>query len=384
MKDSLFVQFYSEYGENAYAVYNGFSDAYYICKNKGDFLWVNENEADTIDLPKGTIYVSAYFLKHMVYIFNWAEKFRDTKFIIGGPSVLTNYNYDLTNYPNIQLVKSSVEEFFNKPNFSSSWNLDTTEIKEILNTKETLLFSYTLDTSCYWNKCIFCNYYFTENRKRKNIDLTAIKKIDFNGIKQVRLNSPGVTPPMAKLLFSNIKHDSSIVYDFLMRCNKGEHRTLKKILENFSGDIPNIKIRLGVEFPSDRMLKFINKGFSVDDILTTLNILKDYESIKIFTMYMIGWPNLIESDKKALENYVNTIPKLNTVAIFRTFFSVNTPLYDMYINKDVNHRYEKDFHKGYFLNLNDSEMKINQECGELMKQIPCENLFIHAKDFIGE
>ncbi len=369
--NTLFIQFYSAYNKEVYAVYNGFSDTYDFCKNIGDFIWINENEMHTYKFPikKGTIYVSAYFLKHLNQVVLWAKKNSNIKFIVGGPTIITDFNLDKYNFPlNIKLTTKSVEEYFGIPEFSQQWKLDINSIKHELKKYNTLLFSYTLDTSCYWKKCIFCNYHFVNNRKRQIIEPTLFESINFNGIKQVRLNSPGISGKQIKKLLPNLKYKKDITYDFLMRCNKSEYEALKIVLDSYI-KIPNLKIRLGIEFPSNRMLQYINKGFTVNDILKTMKLIKSYENIKLYTTFMIGWPNLIEEDINNLKNFITKIPKIDYVSLHKTFCAYNTKLYDMYIKRKTKVSYEGQFLKGYYPDLTNEEIIINKRAKEIIKNI---------------
>jgi len=375
--DTLFIQFCSEFKSSrtgpCFALCNGFSEIYDLCKNKGDFLWINDKDLQdkNPDLPinKGTIFISASYVSHLIQSTKWAKKYPDIHFVVGGPAVLSGFDCKSISPPNIEYSTKSVEEYFNEPNFSRKWKLELSDIDDDLSKFDVLIFSYNLDTICYWGKCIFCNYSFN-SRIRDCVDMSYINSIEFDGIKQVKVGSPGITSYFLEKVFKNISYREDIEYDFMMRCDQDVIKSLENNLTNFKGTIPNLKFRFGIEFPSDKMLKFIKKGTTVEGILKALSISSKFDNVNFYTLYMIGWPTLNRSDIDSLKYFISKVSKVDAVIIFKTFFKINTPLYDLYKDRVRRHVYEEDFYRGYFVELTDDELKINIEALELMKQIP--------------
>ena len=142
MKDTLFVQFYSQWKTrpNTYlwGIGNGFSDTYDLCKSKGDFHWIKHNydrqtfttmdvikdcKQEELPIKKGRVFVSATTTTQVYQAHIWAEKYPDVNFIVGGPAIITGtFTYDLLP-KNLMFTKKSVEEYFNVPNFSYEWKL---------------------------------------------------------------------------------------------------------------------------------------------------------------------------------------------------------------------------------------------------------------------
>jgi len=363
MNNIIFIQFYSKIENinpnyknmSMFELCNGFSDSHDLCKNHGDFYWVNHSKQLQsygvnkqndffVELPfkKGIVYVSAYYLSQLYQVYNWALEYPNIKFIVGGPS--TNPKTCIINHkiPSNMFIKyMTVEQYFNVPDFSCPWNLTIPdESNDML-----LTYSYTLRSSCYWGKCIFCNQ-SQGNRQRTNIKFEFLD-INYSGKQRVNLYTPAMTSSQLKDILYNLTYDKNIRYDIYLRGNKSERETLKEIFQNKKDKFPQCKFTLGVEYPSDRMLKYINKNVTVEGILKTIKIISDYnnnENIQIQLPFILGWDNLESSDIKELEYFLNQLPYDK----IKLSFSVNllTAKPNTYVFD--NYKKKKDLHIGPF------------------------------------
>jgi len=387
MNNIFFIQFYSKY-HTCLSLSNGFSDAYNYCKTLGSFLWVDDTKLNKFKIPieEGTVYISSVYPNHLIQSIIWSKQYPNINFISGGPAISTNNNLDIDIPDNLKLTKKTVEDYFNIPTTSENWNLDITDIKDEAKKYNKILFSYTIDTSCYWKKCTFCNYHYVSNSINKKIELSPIDNIDFDGIKQVRLNTPSITSKQLKDIFKKITYKKNMIYDILMRCDKSIYTTLDYILKNIKGDIPNLKFRLGIEFPSNRMLNYMKKGFSVDDILNTIKILNKYKNIKIYTMFMVGWPILNRQDIDDLKYFSNEISDvtLEFISIHRTFCCINTELFDQYKDDIEKHSYVGNLYRGYFPKLNKKQLHLNKKAIDIIRTIKTKNLSENNTEIIME
>jgi len=327
MNDVLFIQFYSRIGntnprfkgQSIYDVCNGFSDTYDLCKSKGDFLWINHSKElkgyghneqinIDIDLPinKGTIYTSIYYISHLYQVYKWAIRYPNIKFIAGGPSAnKKNFIIDYSIIPtNLILIEDTVEEYFNVPNFSYPWKLELPQEDHSMS----LSYTYTLRSLCYWGKCIFCNY-SQGKRERPKINFEFLD-VDYKGFQRVNLYTPSMTPTQLKDLFYKLEYNKNIRYDIYLRGNKAETEALKEIFENRTTKFPQTKFFIGVEFPSDKMLKYMNKNASIEGILNTINMISNYshEGIQIALPFILGWNNFDHDDMRSLDLFLNKLP----------------------------------------------------------------------------
>ncbi len=386
MKDTLFIQFYSRIentnprfkGQSIYELCNGFSDTYDLCKSKGDFLWVNHSKQLrgygqnkikelNISLPinKGIIYVCTYYLSQLYQVYKWALKYPNIKFIVGGPSTNPKtFEVDWNIFPkNMEIINKTVEEYFNIPNFSNKWNLELPQEDHSM----ILTYSYTLRSSCYWGKCIFCNQ-SQGTRQRSNIDF-EFKNVKYSGLQRVNLYTPAMTSNHLKKLLLNLDYNKKIRYDIYLRGNKTERDTLKDIFKVKKNNFPQIKFVLGVEYPSDRMLKYMNKNINVDGILKTINIIasSNQKNIQIQLPFILGWNNLENSDIICLKDFMNKLP-FNKIKIS---FSVNmltakpyTYVFDTYEKKED--LYIGPFFYGFKPLISNEQIQLSKESIEVL------------------
>ena len=389
--NTIFIQFYEAYdtppdGISMLVLENGFSDTMEICKSKGDFIWVNlENEEHlTLPIKKGKAYVCGYFINHLLQTIEWAKENPDVQFIIGGPVILTSsYIYEGEIWPsNVEATKKTVEEYFGVQPYPNRWELDISGIKERDN-YDKILFSYTINTDCYWGKCIYCNYHFPQTRIRKIIDYSPLCDIDFNGIKQVKLNSPTIPAKMIEPIFGNMICRDDIRYDFFLRSSLPEREALKIALDKQKGERPYMKFIFGAEFPSNHLLHILNKGFQFEDVLQMLEVVSGIENSQINVTYMSGFPMLTRKDIDNLNYYVDKIPPVTGIVFFRLFCKVFTELHELYKHRPHSVGREGDFYRGYIIDLTDEEMDINIEAQQIMDQFPCDWMYYAEKSALG-
>jgi len=386
MKVILFIQFYVEH-YNAYNLCNGFSSAYNYCKSIGDFVWLSDKEMNNFQMPfnKGTVYISIFFTKQLEQVYNWASEYPDIKFIGGGPAITSGYDSTIVLPNNLKLVIQSVEEYFNIPNTSEKWDLDISSIQLKLNKARALTFSYPINSSCYWKKCIFCKQHVGNLRRNKNVDLTNAYNIKYNGMINIRLDSPSITTSDIKSIIPKLKYKDNYAIDFLMRCDKAIYTTLDNVLKNFKGEIPNLKIRLGIEFPSNRLLSYMKKGFSVDDILNTIKILNKYKNIKIYGLFIVSWPTINEQDIDELKHFINETSnlKIDVISFSKLFCMTNTKAYEMYKNTIERQLYATNLYKGYYPQLTNKEKEYDNKAIELINNSFKKSIIIDRYNKIG-
>jgi len=343
--------------QNYLQIYNGFCDTYNYLKNKGDIIWIDREKDELIDLPfsKGKAFVSIYFTDQLWIIYKYAEKYPDINFVCGGPLIQSMEDrigelLACVHIPNLELTVKSVEEYFNIPEYSQRWNLNLDGIKN-LHSKRNIYFSYQIHSHCYWNKCNFCAYPKKLMRTREHIDLSVINDIDFNGEKQVKVNMPCLNKHYMKTVFDQMVFDQNIIYDFYLRCDDQEINSLDNTLSNFKGPLPRIKFRMGIEFPSDRMLTFMNKGITLDEIIRTVKMFEKYQKdnpIYLYYLMIIRWPNLIKDDLIDFNKFAESIIQpAHTVSINPLFCAPGTEIHELWKNNIETKIYNGHFYKGY-------------------------------------
>jgi hypothetical protein len=389
MTDTLFIQFYGKTKSGWFDLCNGFSDTWDLCKSKGDFLWM-EHEEDynkwykeetygNIPLPiqKGIVYVSASYVNHLYQAYIWATQYPNINFIVGGPVASVrcseqegwnsvHFKVEKKLPPNLTITGQSVESLFNVKDFSGLWKL---EIPDNIPQGSKIYFSYTLENLCYWKKCPFCSiaqHSMEHFRKRKNMDL-EFKDMDFIGHKIVRLNTGSITPEHIKQILPNLPKADDIEYRYFMRAAKAETKALKQVVRQLDGDIPASTLGFGIEFPSDRMWKYLNKGTHMEEVIETLEFCRE-SGFKVNANVILGWNNLIDQDLKDLEHFMDSLSEnaVTTLQLRWLFAHPYTQIYDDYDGVQNTIRLGP-FNCGFNVVVDESQIKLNMAAADIIK-----------------
>jgi radical SAM superfamily enzyme YgiQ (UPF0313 family) len=342
MNETVFVQFFNhrivDKHYETFCLSNGFSTALRYCKEKGDLVWVQtktyvegspNKDLEVVQIPikKGTIFVSCFFMSQVYQSYIWAKENPNVKIICGGPAI-GNFLYNKDDIPkNLFFETKTIEEFFGYQPFSESWNLTLPD----LNLKS-VFFSYEIEEHCYHGKCIFCNLHqCTQFRTKKNLTFNDLKNSNLpqNFEKRVWIHTPSAKPSFLKNNIEFLPKDNFQYYIFL-RTDKVINKTLKNILKNNSNYFSNITFVMGVDFLGNRLLKYMNKGYTMNDVIETIEILNNY-NIKSSISMISRWPNILEEDLKEVEYYVNNKEIQNSKApwvINDLVSKTNTPFLD--------------------------------------------------------
>lgn len=364
--DTLFIQFYSRtsYPPTCFELGNGFSDTYDLCKQRGDFYWIRHYHEDTdfnvkFPIKHGTAFISALFIEHLYTAYQWAINYPNVKFIVGGPAVLTCFLRG-TIPTNLILTEKSVEEWFNIPNFSNRWYLD---IPKEIPENETIYFTYLLDNVCYWSKCIFCSYTAKQhksNRVRKYLNF-EFKDLQYNGRKMIRLGTDAILPKNIKDLSTLPVIDNLDGYRVFFRASKKEYEVMKSF-ENLNW-ADKIRFNIGLEFPTNRMWKYMKKGYNSNDVIELLKLIKN----SLFLSMMLGWDNLLKSDLIDLEEFMKKIPhagKYCSIKINKLFAIPGTFIHETY--KKGKQDNLGPFYIGFYPDLSKEQIRLNEEAKQII------------------
>ena len=401
MTDTLFIQFFNQTKSGYYALCNGFSDVYDLCRSKGDFYWV-EHEADNnkwydqatyqgreLPIKKGRIYVSASYINHLYQAYTWAKQYPNIQFVVGGPvaserctsdngwhSVHFNVEGDLPE--NLSLTGKSVEALFGKADFSGTWKLD---VPEQVPANSRIYFSYTLENMCYWKKCPFCSIaqHAPETFRKRDEFYLEFKDLDYDGHKIVRLNTGSITPGHIRKLLPAVPANNDIEYRFFMRTARAENKALKEVLERTSERFPDCTIGFGIEFPSNHMWHHLNKGTSMEAVFESISLCHD-NGIKVNANVILGWKNLTREDLADLKYFMETIENsaVTTLQLRWLFAHPYTEIHESYNGGEPVRL--GPFNSGFNVKLTDAQMALNLEAAQLIKEY-CSKKSIHLEGF---
>ena len=128
----------------------------------------------------------------------------------------------------------------------------------------------------------------------------------------------------------------------MCRASKEEYQALLSL--NDKRWKRDIRFNVGLEFPTDRMWQYMNKGYNTEDVLKFLSIVNNGLYINI----MLGWNNLIPQDLIDLENFMKRMPKGNSYCSLKIFDLTAIPgtfIHDTYEIKEK--KYLGPFYLGF-------------------------------------
>lgn len=294
-KETIFTQFfYRENENNKVILHNGFSHVIDECKNIGDLVWVN---LDTkLSIKEGVVYSSAFTIGEVFTVFDWGYDNPDTQFIVGGPALFEFFRY-VGKPTNVEFRTGSAEkEIFGLVSRNKKWEI--TVPKKTLD--EIFLFSFMIENYCYWGKCIFCGPRYKDQdmffNTIDNLKLSSDKK--WRAFLVTSSADSKTLNDFPSLLEKNV--DSCATY---IRADKQTYNTLKSVLPNLPHGFCSFLV--GVEFPSNRMLKLIQKGVTVEDFYLLFDLLDKYGMVYTITL-LVNWNILTSGDIKDLDSFLSS------------------------------------------------------------------------------
>jgi len=389
MRETIFLQFFNSVKESYFDLCNGFSDTYDLCAARGDFVWLT-HESDTdkwydenvyenraLPIDEGDVYLSAVYLNHLYQAYVWAKNYPKIRFVVGGPVAAEQCGENDAWNPiyfqlapgmvfpsNLTITGKSVENWFGIPNFSCKWRLD---VPEAVPPDFPVYLSYTLDNRCYWRKCIYCNiarHDSTLERKRETFDF-EFKDMAHTGKKMIRLNTGSLTPAHIRRLFPKLPKRKDLEYRVFMRPARLETVALKEVLDRGEETFPEMMIGIGVEFPSNRMLAYMQKGFCKEEMLETFHLCGSH-GIRVNGNFILGWNRLLDEDLRELEDFLEKMPSgsLEAMQMRWLFAHPFTPVHDAYEGAPIR---MGPFYVGFRAKVDPAQVEKNRIAADLVE-----------------
>jgi len=259
------------------------------------------------------------------------------------------------------------------PDFSGSWKLGLPGDR--VGPRDSVYFSYTLDNGCYWGKCIYCNIKEAPKdffRKRAHFGY-EFSSLDHPGKKIVRLNTGSITPAYIREVFSTLPNRPDLEYRTFMRCSAAENRALREVLKKRGSDFPRITLGIGIEFPSDRMLGWMNKGITADDIQETLEICAEY-GLRANGNIIFGWENLTENDIHEARLFFENMPEnaMTTAQLRWLYAHPHLEIHEQYQGEPI---YLGPFYLGFRADISEEGIARNREAVSIVESASREKGF---------
>lgn len=379
VKDTVFVMFNKEAWRlfdrtSSYRLFqNGFSYVWDYCKNNGDVVWVTHG--DNLPITKGTAYVSAWFKEDGIEAVRWAKENPNLNVILGGP-LFAHYDISIgKDLQNFRYIKyKNAEEVFNITS-DLNWKLD------VLPGYENVGYSFgiTKGIGCYWGECCYCKMHKGAIYR----DFTDLPIIEYPGNKFIWMHTFSISPEMVRTVLPSIPKREDVNYITYMRADKNIYNALVYAFKNLKVDGNYLFFDLGIEVPSDRMLKWMKKGSTVKDYLKVIELLYKHNCRMHFNL-MSEWPNLVDEDVTKVDYFLSCLEKIGCAK------NVTANLYPVQVVYDRPFFHEfKDVYKEnnsfwafdiYHPNLSERQAELNNKIRRLYSEFP----FLHFEDFSGK
>jgi hypothetical protein len=344
---------------------NGLSYVWDQIKNQGEMIWKHVDDETPI-ATEGIIYASVWYAKSLRLLYGWAKQYPNLEIFICGPIIL---HYDLRigkDLPNFHVNKDNAEDLF-CGGITSPWNI------EIPNTmKGPIGYSVALVNGygCYWGKCRYCKIM----GQLKYRDINRIPVIEYDGLKYIWIHTYSIAPHLMKKLYPTFEKRDDVRYATYARGDKLITQALKETIPNLLIDPKYLGFDIGIEFPSDKMLQYMNKGSTVKEYLDFIEVAAE-SGIQLHFNFILGWKPTDYDDLKSMEQFLNHLTKISkpnsiTANIYPlTIFQDRKILTDYFIDEIEVIENDYDVFIG-FPKQSDNQKSINNEIKELIHTYP--------------
>ena len=347
---------------NSYKYYelcNGFNYVHdYV-----EVRWVDIRKENEFIPKDKDVYISVWFPVHQKIAIRWARKYPSNTFTLGGPLYQNHeFKYKDMDLPyvlphNIKIQTGLVEEMLGVPVDHKNWKLNFPY------NQYKFQYSYYIGSRCYWRGCSFCcNARYVDYDIRNGYDLETL----YNAPKgTVFLSTPAILPSMLKDILPNLNYKNK-GYFLYLRAGKKELESLKKIVNKIERP-DRIIFGLGVEFPSDRMLRVMNKGITLQEYIDMILFLKE-TGFRFNCLYITYWPEIEEEDLKDARYFFKSIGHCKRA---NHFYTKMYESYEISPNQNIVSNTKMTFVDGYNnqnSDKNDEYIRILKEYGVIDRQ----------------
>jgi len=377
--ETIFLQFYREeaylYGNDMMINFNnGLSYVWDKIKDKGRFVWKEVDDTTEI-ITEGKIYASIWYTKNLRLLYDWAQKYPNLDVYICGPMVL---HYDLSigkELPNFHIVKEDAEDVFCGGK-TSTWNIEIPSIDRPVGYSVGLVKGY----GCYWGRCRYCK--ITGALRYRNINRVPVINHPYK--KYIWLHVYSMPPECISKLYPTLENRDDVYYATYIRGDKYSTRALKKVIPKLNVDPKYLGFNIGIEFPSNSRLEYMDKGATVEDHLEFIKVASDND-IRLHFNFILGWKNTTVDEVRDVESFLNNLEKISkpntiTANIYPLTIIEGRSMFTDYTADELE-QFDTDYDIiSAMPRLNDEQTKLNMEIKNLYHSFPFLKLHDHSKE----
>jgi hypothetical protein len=390
-----FVQFYQreslmwDRSKEVTVFKNGFSSIWNRLSNlqHGPIIWMDADseESDRFGFPNGIAYVSVYYKDELFKVLKWAKDRPDVEFHVGGPIIDTwplskKIEESLPNFKSHHKALIETVLFQQKIAPPSHWNL---RLPDHINASDIAYgFSISKNNGCWWRRCTFCK----QKTVPTYLNCSEIPIIDYPGTKHIWINTYCIRPRDIKNIYPNLPNRDDVRYATYLKLNRSSMRALAHSFYEMKCNPNQLAFNVGIDCPSDRILKIFNRGVCLSDYIEGLNFLL-YRKCKIHINLIFRLGFLQKSDIDDVKLFADGLSHSDlsnlSASIYRLHISPERPLWDYLIENGVfvtpshNHVWEGDLH---IVKMNDEQMKLDEQMYDIYKSLNMSSLISYIPE----
>jgi len=279
---------------------NGLSFVWNKIKNDGEMVWKHVDD-ETPFTTDGIIYASVWYTKSLKLMHSWAKQFPELEINVGGPAVL---HYDPTigkELPNFHFTREKAEDLF-CDGIVSDWNIEVPSTTKPIGYSVAIIDGY----GCYWGRCRYCKR--TNNVKYRNIDKVPV--INNPNIKYIWMHAYSMSPNLIKKLYPTFENRDDVNYATYIRGDKEVTKALADTIPKMSLDTKHLGFDVGIEFPSDKILQYMDKGITVNEYLDFIKLASE-NNIRLHFNFIVGWRHTGADDVRSVDYFLNSLSKIS-------------------------------------------------------------------------
>lgn len=137
-------------------------------------------------------------------------------------------------------------------------------------------------------------------------------------------------PEIMKKFIPNLPKEKDITYHVDFRSCPKETETIMNLFNEYGDNLPNLRCALGVEFPSEKIKTWFNKGWDFDSIKILTQELPKFKNIIVTIQLILSLPNIDRDDLTHLKEFISSINENCYIYVRKLWLRQGTKIYDLY------------------------------------------------------
>ena len=241
-------------------------------------------------------------------------------------------------------------------------------------------YSVTLlkNRGCWWGKC---NYCCRTDVPIYREDVDTIPIIDHPGHKYIWLYTCAITRRLMHKLYPTFPDRDDVTYTSYIKADEPSTEAYIDVLPKLKIDPKFLSFDVGIEFPGNNMLKYMNKGATTESFLRFIEMATKLGN-RLHFNFILNWGILTELDVRQLTDFMKKLSDITDgsnissdiyplmLASDRALFH-KTDKTDLIYQPQTNYRNKNEWDiEVYCRRMDEEQHEINNLCEELILSFP--------------